>query len=120
MEQWVINSGELRDFVEKHKLRNRHSIIQFDSLISIDTEKNNIRNERIVVMITFNNFNSSGRLIFIGDDLDPCLYPTEFEADWQQMQHVNNEYLLITGNHKKNSNIGKYMVKITPLEKLKE
>jgi hypothetical protein len=35
MEQWVINSGELRDFVEKHKLRNRNSIIQFNSLVIV-------------------------------------------------------------------------------------
>lgn len=118
MEQWVINSEELREFVERHKLRNRHSVIQFNSLVSIDTEKNSIRNERIVVMITFDNFNSAGQVSFIGDNLDPYLYPMVFEAVWQQMQHIDNEHLLITGNHSKNPNIGKYSVKIIPLERL--
>lgn len=120
MEQWVINSGELRDFVEKHKLRNRNSIIQFNSLVSIETDKNSIKNEEIVIMINFSNFNSSGQLNFIGDNLNPYLFPTQFEADWQEMQHIDSQYLLITGNHKKNPNIGKYTVKIIPLERLEE
>ncbi len=120
MEQWVINSGELKDFVEKHKLRNRNSIIQFKSLVSIETVKNSIKEEEIVIMISFSNYNSSGQLSFIGDDLDPYLFPTQFEADWQQMQHIDTQYLLITGNHKKNPNIGKYTVKIIPLEILEK
>jgi hypothetical protein len=117
MEQWVINVGELKDFIEKHKLSDRNSNIQFNSLVSIDTEKNSIRNEKISIWITFSNFNSAGELHLNGNNLNHSLFPTVFEAKWQNMKHVNNEYLLITGNHKNNSEIGKYTVKITPLEK---
>jgi hypothetical protein len=28
------------------------------------------------------------------DNLDAYLYPTIFEANWQLMQHVNNEYMI--------------------------
>jgi hypothetical protein len=114
MEQWIISSGELKDFVEKHKLRNSNSIIRFNSSVIINTEKNNISKDNIIIMITFNNFNSSGELKFINDDLDPYLYPSSFKADLQQMRHIDNEYLLIEGEHKKNPKIGKYIIKVFP------
>jgi hypothetical protein len=120
MEQWVINLGELKSFVARHKLQDHHSIIQFNSIVSLDTEKNSIRNKKIVIMITFNDFDSPGRLFFMRDDLDPYLYSTVFDANWQQMQHIDNEYLLITGNHTKNPDIGEYRVKVIPLDRLRE
>jgi len=119
MEQWIINSGNLRDFATKHKLIDKHSYIQFNSLVSIDTARNSIRNKEIVIWINFHS-NCSGKLHFLNDNLDPDLYPTEFSADWQRIQHMNNEYLLITGNHTKNPAIGNYTVKITPLGRLRE
>jgi hypothetical protein len=43
-----------------------------------------------------------------------------FEAKWQTMKHIDNEYLEICGVHSQNQDIGKYSVKIIPLEKLND
>ena len=47
--------------------------------------------------------------------LDPLIYPTTFEAKWQKIELINDEILLIKGNHKMNKEIGQYKVKITPI-----
>jgi len=115
MEQCFINCENLKDFIGKHKLRNTNSSTQFNSIVTIDTEKNHTRNEKIVIMITFSDYDSYGKLTFIDDNLDSNSYPTVFDAKWGTMQHINDEYLQITGYHKQNPNIGKYTVKITPI-----
>ena len=119
MAQKDINCDELRDFVELHKLRNRVSIIHFNALVSINTAKNSITNKRIEVMISFDNFDSYGEVKFLTGDLDPYLYPTVFEAKWNKMEQ-KTDHLLISDVHTKNSDIGKYEVKIIPLEKIKD
>jgi len=119
MEQKYINSQELSNFVEEHNLRNRVSIIHFNALITIKTAKNLIKNERVEVMISFDNFDSYGDLKFLTGDFDPYLYPTVFEAKWQKMQH-KIDHLIISGNHTQNPDIGKYEVKVVPLEKIRD
>jgi hypothetical protein len=120
MEQNYINGQQLSDFVEKHNLMNRFSIINFNALVNITTNSNKITNRQMEVMISFDNYNSLGQVTLMVSDIDPKQYPTVFEANWQTMQHVDNEYLLITDIHRKNLLIGKYSVKIIPLGKLRD
>lgn len=115
-----LSSGELRKFVFYHELMNKRSIIQFNAIINIDTEKNEIKNLRSQVMITLDEFNSYGKVTLLNNDIDPYTYPTVLEANWQTFTHVNNEFLEVTGNHTRNQNIGKYSVRIIPLERLRE
>ena len=120
MEKKIDNSQELRDFVETHDLRNRFSIIHFKSLVSITTAQNKLINKEMEVMITFDDFDSYGKVSLLDSGLDPYLFPTVFEAKWQTMIHVDKEFLKISDTHKQNNRIGVYKVKIIPLEKLKE
>ncbi len=120
MEQKYINNQQLREFVQQHKLMNRHSIIQFYSIVSITTAKNKITNQSMKIMITLDGYDSYGQLTLLDSDLDPYLFPTVFEAKWQNMKHVDNEYLEISDVHTQNQDIGKYSVKIIPLERLND
>jgi len=120
MEKKDFNGQQLRNFVETHELRNRFSIIQFNAVVSITTAMNKITNQQMEVMISFDNFNSLGQVTLMESRLDPEKYPTVFEATWQQMEHVDNEYLLISDIHKKNPSIGTYSVKVIPLVKLRD
>ena len=119
MTQEQINGHELSDFVEIHKLRNRNSIIHFNALVSITTAKNEITNQSMEIMISFDNYNSHGDLKLLGSGLNPLLYPTVFEARWQKIEQ-NSQQLIITDTHTRNPDIGKYIVTIIPLNKLKE
>lgn len=120
MEQEYINGQQLSDFVQKHDLMNRFSITHFNAIVSITTANNKITNRQMEVMISFDNYNSLGQLTLMESDIDPNLYPTVFEATWQKMEHIENEYLLIADVHKNNPVIGKYSVKITPLGKIRD
>jgi hypothetical protein len=120
MEQGYDNQGELKDFVERHKLMDMYSNIHFKASVSIKTAKNEIVDEEMNVMITFDDFNSYGKVTLMGHDLEPTLYPTVLEAKWQKMIHVENVFLQISDIHKKNPMIGKYDVKIVPMGKLKK
>ncbi|MBO2010162.1 hypothetical protein [Hymenobacter negativus] len=117
-----LSSRELRDFVEKHDLRDSYSVVHFNSNVTITTAiaDNKVMNRNVDVMITFNDYNSMGQVKLMQSDLDPYLYPTVFDAKWQKMEHVDGEYLLISDTHKQNAKIGKYSVKITPLKKLRD
>jgi hypothetical protein len=120
MEQKYINSQQLSEFVQQHRLMNKHSIIQFNSIVSITTSKNKITNQRMKIMITLDGFDNYGQLTLLESEIDPYLFPTVFEAKWQNIKHIENEYLEITGIHSQNEDIGEYKVKIIPLEKLNE
>ncbi len=120
MEQKDINSQQLREFFQHHDLMNKHSIIQFNAIVSITTAKNKITNQPMRVMITLDGIYSYGQLTLLESDIDPYLFPTVFEAKWENMKHVDNEYLEISGFHSKNQDIGNYMVKIIPLERLND
>lgn len=120
MENSNSSGHQLRNFVEKHKLRDRFSTIRFLAVVSITTAKNEITNRQMEVMISFENFNSTGQLMLMDSSIDPHLYPTVFEAKWQQMEHVDGQYLLISDIHSKNAMIGEYSVKVIPLKKLRD
>jgi len=120
MEQGYINQDELRDFVFKHKLMDKHSNIQFRALVSIKTDNNELLNEEMNVMITLDGFDSYGKVFLLGDNLDFTKFPIVFEAKWQKMEHVNNIFLKISDIHKKNLKIGKYCIKIVPMKMKQE
>ncbi|MBL6445023.1 hypothetical protein JMN32_01800 [Fulvivirga sp. 29W222] len=120
MEQKYINNQQLREFVQQHELMNSHSIIQFNSIVSITTAKNKLTNEQMRIMVTYDGYDSYGQLTLLESDIDPYLFPTVFEAKWQNIKHVDNEYLEINGVHTQNQDIGKYIVKIIPLKRLEE
>jgi len=120
VDQASQNCGELKNFIEIHELSDRNSDVYFRSLVSITTEANNIRNQEMKVRISFDNYGSYGQVVFVEDRIDPYLYPTVFEAKFLYMQHIDDEYLLIKGNHTRNAKIGEYSVKITPLGRCDE
>jgi len=112
------NSRELRDFVEKHHLRSNNSIIHFNAIVTISTAKDKKTNLESEVMVNFDEHGSLS-LFRIEVELDPMLYPSVFNAKWQSMSHVDGEYLLISGMHSTNSDIGKYTAKIHPRKRLR-
>lgn len=115
MEQCYINGRELKDFVEQHDLQNRYSVTHFQALLTIRTAENKMINRQVEILISFDNFNSLGQVTIMDSTIDPMLFPTVFEANYQKMEHINEEYLLITDVHTKNAQIGDYEVKIIPL-----
>ena len=116
----ISSSEELSDFVHFHKLMNRFSVTHFSAIVTIETEINKLINQQMEVMISFDGYKSYGKVTLMDNDLDPYLYPTDFEANWQKFGHIDKEYLLIHGKHISNSKIGSYKVKIIPLEKIRE
>jgi hypothetical protein len=93
-----------------------HSNCFFKAIVTIQTSQNKITNKEMEVMISFDGYNSTGKVTLLNSDIDPNLYPTVFEANWQKIEHVEKEHLRITDIHKKNPNIGQYSVKIIPLK----
>ena len=113
------NLRNLKDFVEHHDLQDRFSNIFFNALVTIKTATNKVTNQHMEVRISFDGYDSYGAVTLMKSDLDTNLYPTIFEAKWNQMEHVDDEYLSISDTHKMNPKIGKYLVKIIPLDILK-
>lgn len=120
MEAKYINLSALKEFVEHHKLTNRKSITQFSALVSIQTAKNKITKQEMNLGVTFDGYENYGTVTLLESDIDPYLYPTVFLAQWQKMEHIENEFLKITDTHTKNPDIGKYEVRILPLQRLRE
>ena len=120
MEQKDINNQQLRNFVEYHNLRDNYGIIQFNSIVNITTVKNKIDRQKMRVSISFDDFDSYGRITLLESNLNPYLFPTVFEGKWQTMKHIDDVYLEITDVHTKNADIGKYKIKIVPLDKLRD
>jgi len=120
MEPKYINLNELKGFVEYHKLTNRNSITQFSALVTIQTVKNKIIKQEMNVGITFDGYENYGTISLLESDINPYLYPTVFYAQWQKMEHIENEFFKITDTHTKNADIGKYEVRILPLQRLRE
>ena len=84
MEKKTINSRELRDFVETHDLRNRFSIIHSKSIESITTVQNKVTIKEMEVMITFDDFDSYGKVSPMDKELDTNLFPNVFKANSKQ------------------------------------
>jgi|GEM_PF-1307929 len=114
------NTQALSDFVSTHNLRDRFSNTHFNALVDITTAKNKLVSERTKVRITFDGYNNAGTVSLAESSLDPYTYPIVYEARWQDMDHIDNHYLLITGNHTSNPAIGAYTVKIIPLGKVRD
>lgn len=108
----------LQNFVHHHKLINSVSIVNFIGLVTIKTDKNRIVNRQVRITIAFDGYDNYGVLTIIDSDIDPYLFPTVLEAKWQTFEHIEEEYLKITGFHNSNPDIGKYEVKVTPLHKI--
>ncbi len=60
MEQKDVNLEQLQDFVSVHDLQNRHSRISFYAIITIQTAKNRITNQKMVVSISFDGYDNYG------------------------------------------------------------
>lgn len=84
MEKKVKNHRALRDFIERYRLRNRASVVHFNALVNITTAKNSLMDLTLEVMISFDNYNSLGDLTFLTGNLDPYLYPTVFQANYNE------------------------------------
>lgn len=113
IDQKYINDQELRDFVAKHNLEDRHNLIYFNSIVDIITSTSEILYKPMKVMVSYKNHDS--KILSLMTDLDESLYPTTFKAMFGEMIHIENKYLKITGKH---PTIGKYIVNIIPGERL--
>ncbi len=120
MDQKHISRTQLSDFVAKHKLRNRHSDVHFKAVVSIKTDSDELLNKQMEVMISFENYGSGGQLTLMDSNLDPYVFPTRFDVNWQKMEHIDSTHLMITGDHTRNATIGKYSVSITPLGRIRD
>lgn len=116
MEQQVKSGQALNDFAHAHKLVDKYSNIHFSAIVTINTavSENKVTNSEMTVRISFDDANSHGKLYLEGG-LDPYKYPTELKADYDVIEHIENEYLQISGHHTKNPKIGRYTIKIIPL-----
>jgi hypothetical protein len=120
MEQKHIdNIGQLKSFVQEHDLQDRHSVIQFEAIVTIKTAKRRIISDKMKIWIPFDD-GGSVRILASEASLDPHLFPTVFLAQYPKIEHVDHEYLLISDTHTRNAEIGKYEVKIIPQRRLRE
>jgi hypothetical protein len=110
------NTQELSEFMHSHKLIQGNGHLHFIVLVSVTTEHNKIRHKKMEIRVKFDGFDNLGRLNLDESVLNPSEYPTNHDAKYQTFKHVDNEYLLITGIHKKNPMIGKFEVQIYPLK----
>jgi hypothetical protein len=120
MEERVIESlGHLKDFISVHKLQSRSSLNHFYARVFITTDKVTEQEEEITIMVSFNVFGKAGELTFHNHDLDPKYYPTIFYPNYDDFLHEDKEILKINGFHSGNPLIGKYIIEIHPLGKVK-
>lgn len=119
MNKGYKSNRALKDFVEIHELMNSHSIVHFNALVSIETAEESITNQEMQVLITFDDYQSIGKVSLLESDLNPYSFPTVFEAKWQKMEHQNNQNLHISDTHTRNPKIGAYEVYIVPTGKVK-
>lgn len=108
---------ELKDFIEKHNLRDNYSNVHFRALADIEAQEKQIYKEELKVLVNEQVYNRAAELMFTQHNLDHKFYPLQFFPDFQTFTHVNNSYLKIEGTHTHNPKIGKYVVKIFPSEK---
>lgn len=113
------NTDAISSFLTTHKLRNRlGGPPQFNATVVFQTREISEETTEAQVMITTEGYNNPGRIVLLNENLHPSLYPTDFDARFQTFEDVNNEYLLITGTHASKPMIGKYEIKIFPLDSL--
>jgi hypothetical protein len=90
------------------------STTQFMAYVTIHTPENSIDKIELRVSATLDASKSFGRISFLENRLNSLIFPTDFDAKWQQFKNMDDQYLLITGTHPKKI-IGKYTVKISPM-----
>ena len=113
------NTRALQHFVHHHNLMNSVSAVNFIGIVTIKTDKHKIINKQVKIIITFDGYDNYGTLTLHDNEINPYLFPTVLEAKWQTFKHVDNEYLNIDGFHKFNADIGKYNIKIIPLNRIR-
>lgn len=109
---------ELNEFVTLNELTNDSSVIHFHAFVSINTATSEIFKQKMTVRV---NKNVSPRIAVLelhDHKLDPYQYPEQFYPDFAVFTHVDKLYLKIEDTHNSNPAIGKYTVKIFPLEKV--
>ena len=105
----------LSSFIHNNGLINDDSrVTQFMAHVSIKTAENNIEEAEIKVSATLDGSKDFGRISFLENRINSLIYPTDFDAKWQQFKNMEDQYLLITGTHAKKM-IGKYTVMIKPI-----
>lgn len=111
------NLDIVREFIEKHDLRNRHSQVIFNGRFEVTTEKTGRYADDHEIKID-NNYDSDGEVdvMDIGD-IDVHSVPTSFKAKWQEYDMDESGNLLISGRH---PNMGEYDAIITPYNRTKD
>lgn len=111
------NSNALHEFVHHHKLIGKYGGVRFAAKITIETAHNRFETQEMEVMVSLTDYTSMGKLTLIENELDPELFPTDFDVQYQIFNHVHEVYLHITGTHRTKTLIGKYSVVIVPLRR---
>ena len=102
----------LHDFVHAHALIHSNGNMIFKAVVTIMTKEKKLINQEMKITVRFDGL---GELSFSGYSLKPEKYPGLFNAKFQNFEHINHEYLMITGTHAQQPNIGNYQVEITTL-----
>jgi len=112
--KYFENTSELKKFVKDNNLKDSNLNISFNAKIQIQTSINRLETQT-EVMIRFDGYNSAGKLTIIdkNDEIDPVLFPEDFEAKWQDFKYLNNHFLEIKGKHPEPI-IDEYIVRIIP------
>ena len=113
----LFSHSQLKKFINDHKLQNNRSLIYFKAVVDIQTEMQKLEDVEAEVMVNFDVYGHSAK-VNLSCDLDPNLYPGNFYPTYDDMQHVDEEFLRITGEHTRNSKVGKYIIDIYPREKI--
>ena len=98
---------ELNNFLRANNLLN-DGPSQFAALVTIITASNTLDPIQLKASAT-----PDGRLSFLENRLNSLIYPTDFDARWQTFRYSDDQ-LIISGTHPKKQ-IGRYIVKITPV-----
>ncbi len=109
------NLVQLKAFVQDKKLKDQYSNISFGAKVQLQTEHNYLETT-VEVQIRFDGYNSCGKLTLLdkGNNINPLIFPEDFEAKWQEFKYNNSDSLLIMGKHPKRA-IGNYKVRIYPI-----
>lgn len=109
---------ELKDFIEKHNLRDNYSNVLFQATVDIEAFERQIYREEIEILVNEQVYGKASELVFTKHNLNYEFYPLQFFPDFQTFTHVNTAYLKIEGTHTHRPKIGKYVVRIFPLNNL--
>ena len=106
----------LKEFISINDLQNKNSHVIFSCNYEIQSRTNYITNCDATIVF---EFKSEGVLQLHNIDFKPREFPTNFNAAYQKFSLQDN-LLIIEGNHSINENIKNYKVIITPYEKIED